>query len=566
MLNDLYQVLQLVQTAVLVGLSIVAIGHWRRRKATGAGWIAATFGTLGAVGLVAPFLDDGPDSQLATLVTKAAILVLVLFPYFLFRFLDSLLPAKAWTRLGVKVLLAAIVVAALSLQEVPGRNDPSTASFQAFLLGLAVYWTTLSIGVAMKLWVSGRGQPTVSRRRMRTLSLGSIAMTIAILVSAAIRQASNPEIFRNLNQVVVMFAAGLFLLGFAPPRSVVAAWRRKDDLALRQAEIDLVKAVTPKEVAEGLLPNLSKIVGAKGAALIDTEGRSLGSYGEPLNLHETDGIVEVALERGRLLVKISPLAPFFGLEERKTMEALGVLTDLALARARLFEREKQNVEAMRDFVAIASHDLRTPITVIGGLSHTLNHQWERLEDEMKQDLISRINRQTGQLSRMVEDLLTVSKIEAGVMEVIAEDVNIASVVAEVLQDLEIEPGSVEVRVDPDLTALTDRDHLSRMVRNFLSNALNYGAPPTVIEATGAGGRVEIEVRDSGMGVPEEFESQLFEKFARADKKMSRATQGTGLGLSIVKGLAEASRGHVYYRRNEPRGAIFGVRLPSSDPQ
>lgn len=259
----------------------------------------------------------------------------------------------------------------------------------------------------------------------------------------------------------------------------------------------------------------------------------------------------------------SPLAPYFGEDERKTLKAIGALTDMALARAELFERERQSAETMRDFVAIASHDLRTPITVIGGIGTTLKHQWKQLDEDQRFDLAARVETQAQRLSRLVEDLLTVSKIESGFVAMRPEQIEVGRLVSEVLADFGERAGSIHVEIPETILVTGDLDSCRRILQNYLTNAFNYGSDPVRVRVRSTNGWVELLVSDSGEGVPSEFVPRLFEKFARADKKTSRGTQGTGLGLSIVRGLAKAMGGDAFYEPNRPCGAVFGVRMPRS---
>ena len=116
---------------------------------------------------------------------------------------------------------------------------------------------------------------------------------------------------------------------------------------------------------------------------------------------------------------------------------------------------------------------------------------------------------------------------------------------------------------PELVAVVDPAHLTRILDNYVGNAVKYGDPPICIEAELVGDFVELRVRDHGPGVPPELVPRLFTKFDRGDTPATRATHGTGLGLSIVKGLAEANHGDARYQRNEPNGGCFVVRLPAA---
>jgi signal transduction histidine kinase len=124
---------------------------------------------------------------------------------------------------------------------------------------------------------------------------------------------------------------------------------------------------------------------------------------------------------------------------------------------------------------------------------------------------------------------------------------------------------VAVTCAPELVAVVDPSHLTRILDNYKGNAFKYGHPPVHIEAERVGDFVELRVRNHGPGVPPEFVPRLFTKFDRADTPTTRTTQGTGLGLSIVKRLAEAKHGDVRYQPNEPQGGCFVVRLPAAVP-
>jgi signal transduction histidine kinase len=129
---------------------------------------------------------------------------------------------------------------------------------------------------------------------------------------------------------------------------------------------------------------------------------------------------------------------------------------------------------------------------------------------------------------------------------------------------ERDTANVTVSCSTDLVVRADPSHLSRIIDNYLQNAFKYGEPPVRIEAAKLGDMVEIRVIDHGTGVPAEFRTKLFEKFARADDPSTREKKGTGLGLSIVRGLAEANGGQAKYQPNLPHGSRFIVLLPTDE--
>ncbi|MCA1726588.1 MAG: PAS domain S-box protein [Actinobacteria bacterium] len=210
------------------------------------------------------------------------------------------------------------------------------------------------------------------------------------------------------------------------------------------------------------------------------------------------------------------------------------------------------------FVAVASHELRTPLTSVVGFARTLLQHWDRIPDEQKVEQIGLIKDQSDRLMRLVGELLTLSKIQAGALEVDPQPVRLADSVAAVISSFGGSARGVQVDIDRDERVLADPDYLQQVLMNYLANALKYGRAPIDIRSTRTDGHVEIRVSDNGDGVPEAFVPRLFERFAQA----RTAEGGTGLGLSIVRGLARAQGGEVWYEPCEPNGSCFGLRLPA----
>jgi len=216
-------------------------------------------------------------------------------------------------------------------------------------------------------------------------------------------------------------------------------------------------------------------------------------------------------------------------------------------------------ELKNHFVAVTSHELRTPLTSVLGFARILLKHWERMPDEEKLEQIRLIEDQSQRLSRLVEELLTLSKIRAGALEVRTTGIKLRDAVDRVVSSFADSVPDIDVKVPRRLRLRADPDYLHQMLTNYVANALKYGGPPIRIEAREADGVVEIFVRDRGAGVPEEFVPRLFERFAQAGTKEG----GTGLGLSIVRGLARAQGGEAWYEPDPGGGACFGVRLPSA---
>ena len=249
-----------------------------------------------------------------------------------------------------------------------------------------------------------------------------------------------------------------------------------------------------------------------------------------------------------------------------TQKALiNMLDDLEVERGKV---DRTNIElrevneAMRSFIATAAHDLRSPLASMVGFSSLLTQNWETLSESKRLKFATTIDRQSHKLTWLVNDLLTLSSIEGGVLNTQPELIVVADAIRQCLTASGRDVASVAVSCSPDLVVRADPLHLGRMIDNYLQNAFKYGEAPVQIEATRLGTQVEIRVVDHGPGVPPEFEAKLFGRFARADIASMRAKKGTGLGLSIVRGLAEANGGEALYLPNLPHGSCFIILLPA----
>jgi len=221
-------------------------------------------------------------------------------------------------------------------------------------------------------------------------------------------------------------------------------------------------------------------------------------------------------------------------------------------------------EAIRGFTAAAAHDLRSPLVSIIGFSALLTKSWDTFSEEKRRTFVATINSQSQNLSTLVDDLLTSSRIEGGGLSTSPELIVLAGAIDRCLELGNRDIGSVTVSCSPDLIVRVDPHHLGRILDNYVQNAFKYGEPPVRIQATRVGDMVEVRVLDHGPGVPPDFVPRLFGKFARADTPATKAQKGTGLGLSIVRGLAEANGGLAHFEPNVPKGSCFVVELPAGE--
>ena len=234
--------------------------------------------------------------------------------------------------------------------------------------------------------------------------------------------------------------------------------------------------------------------------------------------------------------------------------------------------ELRRLETIRkDFVANVSHELRTPVSIISANAETLLGG-ALAEREVSKTLVGAIARSADRLSRILGDLLDLSRIEAGRYHIELGSLSVLEAVkraSEPLMKRFAESGIVlDIDIEPELVVLADPNALHQILTNYLDNARQYIAQGQRVEVGASPhgeSRVVIRVADDGPGIESRHVARIFERFYRVDPGRSRDAGGTGLGLSIVKHLAESMGGAVGVRARSPRGSIFWVELAKGSP-
>jgi two-component system, OmpR family, phosphate regulon sensor histidine kinase PhoR len=240
--------------------------------------------------------------------------------------------------------------------------------------------------------------------------------------------------------------------------------------------------------------------------------------------------------------------------------------------------QHRRIEQMRaDFVANASHELRTPLAALSGFIDTLRGPAAN-DAAARERFLPIMQMQTERMARLIDDLLSLSRIE--LREHIAPDapVELLAVIRQVIDSLQPRAGerAVEISVVPapePLTVRGDRDELIRVFENLVENALKYGAAGKRVDiqleaASGQGanaGEAKVSVRDYGPGIAPEHLPRLTERFYRVDVEQSRAVGGTGLGLALVKHILNRHGGRLSIESTLGAGSMFTVALPLTRP-
>jgi two-component system phosphate regulon sensor histidine kinase PhoR len=294
---------------------------------------------------------------------------------------------------------------------------------------------------------------------------------------------------------------------------------------------------------------------------------------EAVRLHEIAEIVERAGREGRVIdhelrLPAEPeqwlqlnVAPITSLDRRRLGTIL-VFHDLT---------QMKKLEHIRqEFVANVSHELRTPLSHIKGYVETLLSGAKDVRAVATRFLLT-IERNAGRLQLLIEDLLTISELESGRVQLDLQPVPLRAVVDKVFEDFKTRAAARNVTLAAqldDLSVRADVARLEQVLSNLVDNAVKYGrvgGRVTVSARLNADAKVEFSVQDDGPGLPPEALERVFERFYRVDKARSREQGGTGLGLAIVKHIVQSHGGRVWAQSEPGRGAIFFFTLPATTP-
>jgi len=230
----------------------------------------------------------------------------------------------------------------------------------------------------------------------------------------------------------------------------------------------------------------------------------------------------------------------------------------------------QELDQMKsDFIAITSHELRTPITAIRGFIKTLIGNRGRFSQEQIMTFMQIIDRQSNRLARLVEDLLFVARIDAGAVRLAREEIDVRRFLKDVVDSQTLE-GRSRVWLDVARgvgSAVIDPQRVEQVVRNLIDNALKFSPQDSqvFVEATRGHGALRIAVTDHGVGIAEAELAHVFDRFHQAGEVLTREAEGAGLGLYISKRLVEAMGGTIEVRSAPGEGSTFTVVLPPAQP-
>lgn len=250
--------------------------------------------------------------------------------------------------------------------------------------------------------------------------------------------------------------------------------------------------------------------------------------------------------------------------------------DIEDAFKMLFKARKQELQKMqqlenyrRDYIGNVAHELKTPLFSIQGYIESIIDDPE-IDQTTLRSFLKKANKNAARLGQIVNDLDAITKFESGVLNIQKNPFDIAILIQEIIEELEIQAANKEISLffqskSSGSMVLGDRDRIAQVLINLGFNSIRYGKQggTTNYKLSDTGEKIIVEVIDNGIGIPQQHQNRIFERFYRVDTHRNRETGGSGLGLSICKHIIDAHGEKIQVISTEGAGSVFSFALPKA---
>jgi signal transduction histidine kinase/DNA-binding response OmpR family regulator len=585
--------LQNISAAAFVLLGAATAASWLRRRDPATGFLALAIVLLSSVTLLARL--PAVLHMTPPLLEQLDLVLFMGSGYALLRFRGSLIPLPHRWHAG-----ACISMLAASGLFFAAQVAGSTGAIRTLGLVLIAIWSASVVEPTARFWLVARKLPGVQAWRLRTLALGFAGLVAILLFAVAAGAFTHQPLVQIVTQVIALAIVPLLYVSFSPPAWLRREWRAGEEEGLRAFMEQLLLEPDHDGLVHGGLGWAERLVGGAASAMFDDAGNPKASHRlEEERLVElasllpglADGVVRARVDdtdRTLLVLRVAglasfstmvivagPFTPAMGGDEVRRAQQFASAFMTALDRRRLMEQLRDSNQKLQEaskhksmFLANMSHELRTPLNAIIGFSELLSDAMpEQFDDATRRRFLSQIVTSGKHLLSLINDILDLSKVEAGQMELRIEAVSIPEVVEQVMRTVEplVAKKGIELQADAAGGGMlrADTGKVKQMLLNLVSNAIKFtpeGGSIT-ISAARAPRAVQISVADSGIGIAEADQAQIFQEFHQVDGGPGRRHEGTGLGLALTRRFAALHGGDVKFRSKVGRGSVFTLTLP-----
>jgi K+-sensing histidine kinase KdpD len=535
----------------------------------------------------------GISGGAAVAIGAITIIAFLASAYFVLMFRDAFLPLSPRARRAAAALFGVscvVGVADVTVLSGAGRNVMTIAVGEIILA-----WVVFTLEPIVRFWLASRNLPSVQKARMRALSFG-FAGLIAILVFDVFggTAVQSPAAI-IATQLIALAMVPVIYVSFAPPSIVRSLWRMGETSELRAAIQDLlIFSPTRQDLAEKAIGWAKRLLGAQGAFIVDSEGAIVASSGVDTSevmeiiaarkgvpkggieaprpgrgaaivtpLHLTEGI-------GVLGVTAGPFTPLFGSDEVNQLQGYASSVTAGLERVRVTERLAAIERNKTQFLNLASHELRGPLTVVRGYVSMLEGGLLGDLNERGRKAVPVISSKVLEMNALIEQMIEAARLEDGALMLRPEPNDLRDIVnAAVDSARPVLDGQHNIRVkcpDRPVHVRVDGERVKTIVSNLVSNAIKYSPEggPVEVEVVNRGGIARVSVKDHGVGIAKDDLPILFTRFGRVSTPETDHLPGTGLGLYLGRQLARLHGGEITVDSDAGRGSIFTLHLPVSE--
>jgi signal transduction histidine kinase len=592
------QTLQILSSAVslaFISLGLLTLRDFVLHRERSRGLLALAIGLLALTNVLGA-VQTLSGNSLGAAGQDLSIVVFLASGYAMLLFRGSFIRLSRraqWIALTAVVVAAALYMAAFPTY----RPTASTTSFQAAAtFVLVLVWSACVTEPIVRFWLASGGRPAVQRARLRSLAAGYAFLVLILLFAGLATSVTRLPAVQVGIDVVALLAVPLLYIAFSPPRILRREWMYPEEQAYRDAVRELLLfSPTRQRLAERAIEWAIRFVGADAGFIADSDGSVLAARGMdeaqaerlkaqlgapeqggmraiPGTEPQTAVVVPLPLDSGTgvLAVVSGPFTPFFGTDEVGRLTGYATNVTAGLDRAILTERIAALERTKTEFLNLASHELRGPITVIRGYLSMLERGSLGEVPEGARKALPVLTAKADEMNALVEQMIEAARLEEGKLELSTRHADlreVARVALEMAQPFtDSAHGLVFDSPDIEIPVLIDVERISTVIGNLLTNAIKYspaGGPVTLTVST-EDHVGKISISDTGVGIAADRFDKLFTRFGRIVTPETSHIPGTGLGLYLSRELARLHGGDITATSVPGEGSTFVLAVPLAD--
>ena len=590
-MSGLLLILDWAIRAAFVLLSLAALADWIRHRDSRRAYLALAFGSLTTVILLSAAL--GGTGFFTQVLTDVELVVLLLSGYALVMFRDSFIQLSRARRRAVTGAIVAVAVLGVVAQLTADPQAQHTPIQGAIAVVVLLTWALCVLEPTLRMWRASVNRPAVERARLRALSLGYAALVAEVLVVSLAGSTARNVTFTLVTSLVTLAIVPLLYVSFLPPSWLRWLWRQPEEEEFRKSLHDLLRYSPDRAtLAQRALVWATRLVGGAEAFIADPDGSILAARGITVeraaevasantstpssvgrlrfsSAHTSTLVIPLHLNQGdgSMVILSGPFTPGFGDDEAVRLRQYASSVSAGLDRVSLTQRIASLEKAKTEFLNVASHELRGPMTVIKGYLTMLESGALGDLSPRSMAVLPLLIAKSDEVSWMIEQMVEASRLEEGRVVLKKQPADITELTDRAIDGMRTMLNNHELKVDKPSRAIqaeVDPERFQIVIRNLISNAVKYSPAGSCINVrVSRNGGATVSVTDEGIGIAPEDQARLFTRFVRIEKQSTQHISGTGLGLWLSREIARMHDGDLTVESKPGEGSTFTLQLPLS---